>query len=236
MVKKVFVSEDRKYYWNKGDFNSSEGLVKERDIKNGRVKSHIGKEFLVFDANFIDKIKKIKRGPAIMLEKDIGAIIANTGIDKNSKVVDAGTGCGVLAAFLANSVKEVYSYEINKKFFELAKENLKNLGLKNVKVYNKDIEEGIKERNVDLITLDLPEPWKVLKEGYKALKSGGFLVAYLPNITQVDKLIIEAKRGSFFVEKLIEIIEREWFFDQNRLRPKNQIIGHTAFLVFVRKV
>ena len=51
-----------------------------------------------------------------MLEKDIGIILANTDINKNSIVLDAGSGCGVTTIFLAKFVKKVYSYDIRKDF------------------------------------------------------------------------------------------------------------------------
>ncbi len=234
MIKKVFIDkEGEKLYWSKGDLHTRFGVVNEKDIKNGVVKSHIGKEFLVYDAGFADKIEKIKRGPAVVLNKDIGLIIANTGINSKSSILEAGTGSGRLTAFLANISKNVTSYEYKRGIFELAEENLKNLKLK-VKLKNKDIYNGIDESDLDAIILDLAEPWNVLKHAEKALKSGGFLVAYLPNITQVIQFV-KALKKPFILDKAEEVIEREWHVD-DRVRPKNMIIGHTAFLVFVRKI
>ncbi len=232
-MKIIIDNKGNKYYWEKGDLHTSFGVIKEKDIKNGIVKSHLDKEFIVFDGFFIDKIDKIKRGPAVMLPKDIGLILSYTGINPKSKVVDAGSGCGVLAAFLGNISDDVTSYERNKDFFNLAKKNLEFLNI-TVKLKNRDIYEGIEERDLDLITLDLNEPWKVLEHAKKSLKSGGFLVCYLPNINQVEKLVKEAK--NFYTEMVLENIEREWIVDEKRLRPRNMIIGHTGFLVFLRKI
>ena len=44
------------------------------------------------EKNFLQKIEKIRRGPAIIQKKDIGIILAYTSIDKNSLVLDAGSG------------------------------------------------------------------------------------------------------------------------------------------------
>ena len=41
--------------------------------------------------------RKMKRGPQVILPKDIGIIIVYSGIDKNSVCVDAGTGSGWMA-------------------------------------------------------------------------------------------------------------------------------------------
>ncbi|MEK6952145.1 MAG: rRNA adenine N-6-methyltransferase family protein [Nanoarchaeota archaeon] len=232
-MKIIIDKKGNKYYWERGDLHTSFGVIKEKDIKNGVVKSHLEKEFIVFDGGFTDKLNKIKRGPAIMLPKDIGLILSYTGINSKSKIVDAGSGCGVLSAFLGNISKNVVSYEKNKDFFNLAKKNLEFLDIK-VKLMNKDIYDGIDEKELDLITLDLNEPWKVLKYAKKSLKSGSFLVCYLPNITQVSRLVKEAK--GFYVDRVLENIERGWIVDYERLRPKNIILGHTGFLVFLRNI
>lgn len=236
MIKKVLLRLGKLYYWAEGDLHTNYGVVKEKDIKNCKntVKSHTGKEFLVFDANFIDQLEKIKRGPAVMTKKDIGIILSNTGISKDSVVLDAGTGCGVTASFLARFVKKVITYESNKDFFNLAKKNFEFLDVRNVEQKNFDVYEGISEKDLDLIVFDLTEPWKALKHAYKALKSGCFLVAYLPTIAQVVDLI--GKSEGFLNYKTVEILEREWHVEGLKVRPKSQMIGHTGFLVFLRKI
>ena len=176
-----------------------------------------------------DKIKKIKRGPAVMISKDIGAIIVNTGINKRSEVIEAGTGSGMLAAYLSRVVKRVYGYEKRKDFYELAKKNFKFLKIRNIKLKNEDVKKA--KEKVDLIVLDLANPWEYRLE--KNLKDKGFLVCYLPNITQVMELV---KNNKLKFIKMIEIIEREWIIDEKRARPKNVILGHTGFLVFLRKI
>lgn len=235
MITKIII--DQKgfvHYYKKGDFHTQFGVLKEEDIKPGIVKSNLGKEFIVFDANFVDNLHEIKRGPAITHQKDIGSIITTTGVGFNSNVVDAGSGCGNLASYLARIGCKVTSYEINKDFYNIAEENIKNLKLK-IKLKNKDIYNGIDEKNLDLITLDLLEPWRVVKHAEKSLKSGSFLAAYLPTITQVIEFT-KSLGNNFYLWKVSEIIEREWYVENLRVRPKNQILGHTAFLVFARKI
>ncbi|NYZ60415.1 methyltransferase domain-containing protein, partial [Candidatus Micrarchaeota archaeon] len=75
----------------------------------------------------------------------------------DSLVVDAGAGTGFNAIMLGRIAKKVVSYERREEFAELAKENIKSLGLKNVKIKNADIMGGIEEKDLDLITLDMPE-------------------------------------------------------------------------------
>jgi tRNA(1-methyladenosine) methyltransferase and related methyltransferases len=65
--------------------------------------------------------RKLKRGPQVILPKDIGIIIAYSGIGKESRCVDAGTGSGWLAVSLARLCKEVVSYELREDFIKIAR-------------------------------------------------------------------------------------------------------------------
>jgi len=228
---KVAIDSRGRWYYCKGkELHTSDGKVK---LKDGEVKSHLGKKFYCFDASFSDKMNKISRGPAIMIKKDIGSILAYTGINSKSKILDAGAGCGVLSSYLANISDNVTAYERSKEFLKIAKKNYESLDVK-VKLRNKDIYKGITEKKLDLITLDLLEPWKVLKYAKKSLKIGGYLVIYSPQITQIIRVVKESK--GFIVERVIENIEREWVVESKKVRPKHRMIGHTGFLVFLRKV
>ncbi len=232
-MKTIIDDKGNLHLWSKGDLNIQQGVVKEKDVKDGVIKTHLGKKLIVFESSFVDKLNKIKRGPAIMLPKDIGQIIANTGLNEKSRILDAGSGCGVLASFLGRISKNVISYEKNKEFFEIAKRNAEFLE-SDAKIKNEDVYEGISETNLDLITLDLLEPWKVVAHARKSLKSGGYLVSYLTNINQVIKLV--ENFDGFYLEKVCENIEREWEIDGLKVRPKNKGILHTGFLVFARRI
>ncbi|MDD5650127.1 MAG: rRNA adenine N-6-methyltransferase family protein [Candidatus Nanoarchaeia archaeon] len=231
-MKLIITKEGRKYLKEDINISLNEGNIKK--LVFGKNKTHSGNVVYAVEPRFNDLLKKMKRGPAIVLNKDIGLIITETGINKDSIIVDAGAGTGYLAATLANICKKVTTYENRKEFYNIAKENFEFLNLKNVEIKNKDIYKGIEEKDVDLITLDLAQPEKVLKSAAKALKLGGFLVGYLPTINQVMNLIKEIKEP-FILVKTSEVIERTWITDE-RIRPDSNIIGHTGFLVFIRKV
>jgi len=220
------------------DLHTKFGFFNKKDLdkKNTKIKSNTGKEFSVFTPSFIDIYRKIKRGAQVIPLKDIGLIVSETGINYESKVVDAGAGSGAVCCFLANIAKEVITYEIREDFIDIVKINIKNLNLKNIKIKNKDIYEGIEEKNVDLIILDLPSPWKALGSAEKALKVGGFLVSYSPTIPQVMDFVNAVKEKNFAYIKTSEIIEREWEVDERKVRPKSQPMGHSGFLTFIRKI
>ncbi|MBW3017512.1 methyltransferase domain-containing protein [Candidatus Woesearchaeota archaeon] len=219
------------------DFHTKFGRIKKSDLKKSKAKTNTGLKVSIFDSFFIDKYEKKKRGAQIIVEKDIGQIIANTGIGKDSVVIDAGSGSGALACFLANIVKHVYTFDNNAEHVKTAKANVEFLGLKNVEVKNKDVYKGFGKKNADLLTLDLKEPWLCLKHAHKALKQGGFMAVYSPQVTQVQQLINTNKElGLFIVLKTIETTERAWKIEGQVARPEFTALGHTGFLTFMRKI
>ncbi len=242
-IKKILATEEGRIFYVRNinqDFHTQYGFIKKADLKKkdgSKLHSNMKKTFYIFSPSFIDCYKKIKRAPQIIPSKDVASIIAETGISKKSVVVDAGTGSGALACFLANYAKKVASYEIREDFLKVAAENARFLRLKNVEIKHRDVYQGIDERDVDLIVLDLPEPWKVLKHTEKALKTGGFLASYSPTIPQVMDFVNALKQYKNFIHlKTIEIIERQWEVDDRKVRPKSQAIGHSGFVTFCRKI
>jgi len=189
--------------------------------------------------NILDILRKSKRGPATILPKDFGAIVANTGLGTGMTVVDAGAGSGWLAMQLANIVGpsgKVITYENREEFANLAKKNFDSFAFTNIKIKNKDITKGITEKNVDLITLDLQDSWKCIKYAGKALKQGGFLAIYCPQITQVIRAVKELKKAKLNFVKVIEATERPWKIEEKVARPEHNFLSFTAFLVFARKI
>ncbi len=243
MIKKILTSKEGNTFYLKDtstDFHCQFGLVKAKDLKKkdgSVIKTNTKKELILFTPSFIDSYKRIKRGAQIITRKDAAMIVAETGVNKESKVVDSGAGSGALACFLANICKEVTTYELRADFTKIVEKNKEFLELKNLKIKNKDVYKGIDEKNIDLVTLDLPEPWDAIPSVKKALKVGGFLVSYSPTIPQVMEFVSAIKKEKCFMhEKTIELILREWEIQDRKVRPKTTQTVHTGFLSFVRKV
>jgi tRNA (adenine57-N1/adenine58-N1)-methyltransferase len=243
-IKKILITKQgRKFYARdlSQDLHTQYGFIKKEDLKKAKegdlLKSNTNREFYIFSPQFIDLYRKIKRDAQIIPLKDIGFIIAETGINKSSKVLDAGSGSGALACFLAATAKEVVTYEIREDFIEIVKSNIEFLGLKNVKIKNKDIYKEIDDKNIDVVILDLPEPWNAIENCAKALKPGGFLVSYSPSIPQIADFVNAIRKNEDFVYlKTLEITEREWEVEDRKVRPKSKGLGHSGFLSFARKV
>lgn len=242
-IKKILINHTGKKFYVRDtskDMHTQFGFVKASDLKKkdgSKLLSNTKEEFTIFTPYFIDVYKKIKRDAQIISLKDIGQIIAETGVNKSSIVIDAGSGSGALACFLANMVKEVVTYDIRKDFVKIVEENKELLNLKNLKIKNKNIYDGIDEKNIDLITLDLPEPWNAINSAQKALKVGGFLVSYSPSIPQTMDFVNAVNKNRSFVHvKTIELIHREWEINQRIIRPKTTQVVHTGFLSFCRRI
>jgi tRNA (adenine57-N1/adenine58-N1)-methyltransferase catalytic subunit len=219
-------------------FNTKWGNIVVEDLQKEvgtYVTTSSGKTFLLLEPGFTDLAKRMKRVPQSMINKDIGFIIAESGISKNSIVVDAGLGNGALAAALGNICKQVVSYEVQETHITNAKKNLNLVDVKNVEIKHASVYDGIDETEVDVVTLDVPEPWRALEHAAQALKLGGFLVTYSPSTTQIKRTTEEALAGRFIRHKTVEIIERKWKIKGESVRPDNVEIGHTAFLSFFRK-
>jgi tRNA (adenine57-N1/adenine58-N1)-methyltransferase catalytic subunit len=179
--------------------------------------------------------RRLKRGPQVILPKDIGIIISYTGIDKNSVCVDAGAGSGWLALSLARFCKRVYSYDVREDFIALAEKNKLIWNLENVTFKNKDVTKKIDEKDVDLVTLDMPSSEKALKNAKGALKQNGYVVGYLPHTEQVQKFVSKLNKLGFTDVHTVETIVREMLVREQGTRPATMGLLHTAYLVFARK-
>src|SRR3990167_5962855 len=186
-IKKVLITRQGRKFYAKSldeDLHTQYGFIRKEELKEAKegslLKSNTNKEFFVFNQHFIDLYRKIKRDAQIIPLKDIGLIIAETGINKKSRVLDAGSGSGALACFLASIAKEVITYEIREDFIGIVKSNIGFLQLNNIRIKKKNIYEEADDKDVDVVILDVPEPWKALENCSKALKPGGFLASYSP--------------------------------------------------------
>ena len=243
-IKKILMTKQGKKFFVKNldeDVHTQYGLIKKEELKNAKdgdvLVTNTDKRLSIFEPSFIDIYRKIKRDAQIIPLKDIGLIIAECGINKESRILDAGAGSGALSCMLASIAKEVITYEIREDFIEIVRKNIDFLNLKNIKIKKINIFENVEEKDIDVVTLDVPEPWLAIESASKVLKAGGFIVSYSPSVPQVADFVNALKKNEDFVYlKTSEIVEREWEVEERKVRPKSQGIGHSGFLSFGRKV
>ena len=198
------------------------------------------KEFWILKPSVMDKLEGLKRKAQIILPKDSAHIILNCSIEPGQKVLEAGIGSGSLTIALVNAVAPdgmVISYDKRTDFIDHALKNLKTMGYdKYISTKNKDVTNDISEKNLDAIILDIPDPWNAVSHAWNSLKTGGYLCAYSPLISQVEKTVKEIHKHCFIEVKTYENIQREMIVSEHGTRPSFNMLGHTGYLTFARKI
>lgn len=185
---------------------------------------------------FPELLRKCKRGPQVVLPKDIGVILAHSGIGKNSTVVDAGAGSGWLAISLANVAKKVTSYEWREEFAELAEKNAARAGVSDsLEIKRKNVLDGIDEKDVDAVTLDLADSDKAVAHAHGALRKGGMVFGYVPHVEQARRFFEACTAAGFTDIRMLEAINRNYLVREAGVRPENTGLTHTAYIVFATK-
>jgi len=199
--------------------------------------THKDNEFTVVYPNLIDYLEKMRKLPQTIQPKDACHIIANTGLHSGQNVVEAGVGSGALTLFLCSIVDPgtVTSYEIREDFANLSRKNIKEWGTTNSTIKLQDIYEGIDERDIDLVALDLPEPDKVTQHALEALRPGGHIFSFSPTIEQVIRFQDSLRYRDWMEIRTIECIVREYEKRKMGTRPKTLMVGHTGYMTFARK-
>lgn len=243
-MKMILDERGKKYILKPGaEFQSDLGIVKADVLDNAQigdeVKSHLDHSFKIVKPNVNDFIDLMERRCSILIKKDIGQVLAHTGLGAGSRVVDAGTGAGAIALHFGNVVGlegKVFTYEVREDFAEVARRNIDNFGITNIEVKNKNIKEGIDEDNIDLIFLDLPKPFEIFEEVMESLNVGGWLAVYAPYINQAETSYRVAKKLGFYDIEIIETLERGLEVRTQGVRPKTRMVGHSGYLLFARKL
>jgi tRNA (adenine57-N1/adenine58-N1)-methyltransferase len=203
-----------------------------------QVHTNVGHKMFVLPPNIDDVIRHLQRDGQIIFPKDLGYIALKLGIRPGMRVIEAGTGSGALTltlALLVGDTGHIYSYEKRSKMQDRAIANLKRLDVfDRVTFHLRDVAEGFIEQDVHALFLDLREPWEVLPQARAALMSGGFFGALVPTVNQVITLAEHLYHGPWFMLEIEELIRRAYKTIPERIRPDDQMIGHTGFLVFAR--
>ena len=232
----VKVEKEKDLHTHKGFIHLSDLIGKEY---GARVKSSLNVEFVALKPNIRDYVFKMARKTQIIYPKDIALIVMFSGIQPGSQVVEAGTGTGALTTALASYVKpsgHVYSYEIRPEFIQAAQKNLEKAGVADVvEIKNQDVTQGIQEKDVDSVVLDLATPWLVVPHAYDALKGSGTLVSFSPTIDQVVKTVEALEETGFVDIETVECLLRGIQAVRGKTRPETLMTGHTGYVTYARK-
>tara|TARA_B100000900_G_scaffold398226_1_gene399378 strand:- start:7308 stop:8120 length:813 start_codon:yes stop_codon:yes gene_type:complete len=182
--------------------------------------------------------------------KDSGFLITWLGIGVGSRVLEGGHGSAGLAMNIANVLGEsgtLVSVEIREEHAAVGKQNMERLkeilpefpewhliidNLTNVRDYVEKI-----CLDLDAIIIDMAEPWTTLSSLVPCLRVGGKIACYCPTSSQLEKSWNACEKEKLNIEWAGEIIERKWSkASKGGVRPGNQPMGHTAFLLIATKL
>jgi len=232
----VRVEAEKSFHTHKGYIQLGDLIGKEYGT---RIASSMDIEFVALKPTLRDHIFKTSRRTQISYPKDIALIIMYSGIGPGSRVVEAGTGTGALTSAIAHYIKpagRVYTYELRQEFQKNAKKNLERAGLLDyVELKEGDITEGIEEKDLDAVILDMATPWMVVSHAYTALKGSGVLVSFSPTIDQVVKVVEALTDYGFVCIETVETLIRFMQVVRGKTRPQTVMTGHTGYLTFARK-
>ena len=197
-------------------------------------------KFFLFKPLPSDIVVNMVRASQIIYPEDIGLILVYTGIGPGSVVVEAGTGSGSLTGILGKYVQptgHIYSYDVRDSAIKQAKKNMKKLGVADfVTIKKGDLLTDVEHSEVDVVVLDLANPWLAMEKVHGFLKNSGVLCSFSPVIEQVIKTHEALKTNHFHDIKTFELLKREIRVKFNATRPNSRMIGHTGYITFARKL
>ena len=236
----LVVRGSREFLLAPGDTQETDLGVLElpEDVESGTVvETHLGEAFEVRRLRGPDLFDHLERTGAPMMPRDIGLVVGHTGVAAGDRALDAGTGTGVLAAYLGRLGVEVTTYERDPEFADVARANMSTAGVAElVDVRTGDLTEAIDDLDggFDLLTLDTEDAPTVVEHADELLAPGGFVAVYSPFVESARATVEAAREAGLADIEALETIQREMDFDDRGSRPSTAGVGHTGYLVFAR--
>jgi tRNA (adenine57-N1/adenine58-N1)-methyltransferase len=221
-------------------FHTHSGIVAHDDVigqpEGATVAASTGRRFVVLRPTLADVVLKMPRGAQVIYPKDLGAILIAADIGPGMRVLEAGVGSGALSMALLRAGAHVVGYEVRADFAAGARANVAAWAGPGAayRVEERDVYQGIEERDLDRVVLDLPEPWRALGPAAEALRPGGILLSYLPSITQVATLRAAMVSKAFGMAETSELLRRTWHVEERSVRPDHRMVAHTGFITTAR--
>jgi tRNA (adenine57-N1/adenine58-N1)-methyltransferase len=187
-----------------------------------------------------DHVRLLKRSAQVITLKDAGAILAYCAVGAGDTVVEFGAGSGALTIVLLHAVGPagaVITVDNNPKHIETARANVAATPWSGWwQLKEGDAADGVGAVGADAVVMDLPEPWAALRAAHEALAPGGRLAAYSPTINQVERTVVALPQAGFEDARTIEVIERAHAVRAGATRPEFEMLGHTGYLTFARRL
>jgi len=199
-----------------------------------------GREFVITTPSAKDLLSMIERRAQVIIPKDSFMIPLNLDIGCGSRVIEGGLGSGALTLVLLKAVApegRIYSYETREDFAAVAKRNVSlSEHVSCWQLRPEDVTTAKLEDDVDAVMLDIPNPWDAIDNAVSALRHGGHLGCYVPNANQLESAVKKMRTADLFEVVAFETIQREMVVHDGGVRPSFDMLGHTGYLAFGRKL
>lgn len=238
----LLVHGDREYVRRPGEELQTDlgVLTVPDDVTHGDVlETHLGEPFTVRSLRGPDLFEHFQRTGAPMMPRDVGLVMGHTGATGGDRVLDAGTGTGILSAYLGRAGADVTTYEANPDFAEVARQNMVLGGVEDrVEVRAGDVTEELDDlaegEPFDVITLDTGDAADVVARAPDLLVPGGFIAIYCPFVETLREVVMAAREVGLSDIRTMETIQRRMDVDDRGTRPSTAGVGHTGYLTFAR--
>ena len=208
------------------------------------------KSLTIVEAALPEARRNMNRRAQTIGIKDSGFLISWMGIGTGSRVLEGGHGSAGLAMNLANVMGSngyLISVENRPEHAEVGRSNMERLAeistdFPSWNLLEMDLQNAASEvtqicGELDAAIIDIAEPWNVVSEISQTLRIGGRIACYCPTTAQLEKSWNKVEEEGLIVEFAGEIIERRWSkAGRGGVRPGNQPMGHTAFLLIAAKI
>ena len=208
------------------------------------------KSLTIVDPALPEARRNMARRAQVIGAKDAGFLVSWMGIGVGSRVLEGGHGSAGLAMHLANvlgSAGTLISVDSRPDLAEVGRANMERLAevlpeFPDWHLIDGDMTEigqvvsGICG-SLDAAIIDVAEPWRVVPSVVPMLRAGGRLACYCPTTSQLERSWESAQEQGLVIEWVGEMIERKWVkASKGGVRPGNQPMGHTAFLLIAAKI
>ncbi|OBF62687.1 SAM-dependent methyltransferase [Mycobacterium sp. 852002-51971_SCH5477799-a] len=209
------------------------------------IKSTNNAVYLAMRPLLIDYVMSMPRGPQVTYPKDAAQIVHEGDIFPGARVLEAGAGSGALTCSLLRAVGpegRVTSYEQRADHAEHAERNVSvfhgGRAPDNWQLIISDVADSqLPDGSFDRAVLDMLAPWEVLESVARLLIPGGVLIIYVATVTQLSRAVEALRAQQCWTEpRSWETLQRGWNVVGLAVRPQHSMRGHTAFLIFTRRL
>jgi tRNA (adenine57-N1/adenine58-N1)-methyltransferase len=208
------------------------------------------KSLTIVDAALPEARRNMSRRAQTIGIKDSGFLISWMGLGIGSRVLEGGHGSAGLAMHLANVMGSkgcLISVENRPEHAEVGKHNMERMRefmpefpewhLLEMELVDAVSEIDVICKELDAAIIDIAEPWTVVANISEKIKTGGRIACYCPTTSQLEKSWEAVEKQNMIVEFAGEMVERRWSkAGRGGVRPGNQPMGHTAFLLIAAKI